>query len=79
MGGVARPEDFDSWIAHVQTHLENECGFDVAVDAAHFGHEPVEDVIANANDIQREAVREALRVLWDTWCANQKNLIHLRR
>ncbi len=63
--------DFDAWVDYVSEHIDDACGFRVEVTAAAFTgrNATFEDEITAADDGQVEAIREALRDLWDRGCA----------
>lgn len=66
MGDVTEA-DFDSWVAFVNERIDERCGFTVAVDGLRFG-ESGDDRISGSDE-ERETIAEAVRVLWDEWCA----------
>ncbi len=70
MGGEATAADYDAWVRYVNEHIDERAGFTVQVDADRFGTAG-DDRISDADDAQREEIKEALRSLWDSWCAGE--------
>lgn len=70
MGPDATEADFDNWAAFVAERIDAACGFECEIDQAGFVGGPSRDVVADATDEQEETVREALRSIWDDWCAS---------
>lgn len=75
MGDVTET-DYDYWINYVCEHIDEACQFEVEVDAAPFRGGPATDRIVGGSttayeDYERQvdAIREALRALWDSFCA----------
>ena len=68
--GDATEEDFDRWVAYVDQRIDEQVGATVRVDASAFGAAQTDDGVRGGNPDQRQSVREALEVLWESWCAN---------
>lgn len=67
MGDVSE-SDFDAWASYVGKHIDGLTGLDVAVEQARFG-EAGEDAISGSDEDDQN-VKDALRVLWDRFCAD---------
>ncbi len=65
MGDVTEA-DFDAWAGYVERGIGELTGLDVTVEQARFG-EAGEDHCGHVNP---ESVKDALRVLWDRFCAD---------
>ena len=68
MGDNATEADYDSFIAYVCDGIDALCGFEVEVDSSPFGRGPASDAF-DGTDEQIETMRDAMRDLWDSWCA----------
>jgi hypothetical protein len=69
MGDVSEA-DYDAWTSYVAEHIDDRCGFVVdEVLPRRFG-ETGDDSVRGATEEQREIVNEALRALWDDFCAD---------
>lgn len=68
MGADFSEDDFDAWVAFVSANIADRCGFDVDVEEA--GERDVQvDLITNCDSDDKEIIRDAIRSLWDTFCA----------
>jgi len=67
--GDVNEQDYTMWIDYVSDRIDAAAGFEVGVDAAPFRGGPDADQINYATEAQRDAITEALRSLWDSWCA----------
>ncbi len=61
--------DWESWASFVADNIDETCGFEVAVDTYPFSRGPSKDDVSADTDEQEETIKEALRRLWDDWCA----------
>ncbi len=69
MGLDATEADFDGWISFVSEKLPERVSFEVEIDADRFGTAG-DDRISNADDDQRETLRDLLgNILWNEWCS----------
>lgn len=68
MGGSSEA-DFDAWVAYVCAGIDGATGLSVDVDARVTRDVQTDDISAD-NEEDEQTVREALRTLWDEWCAN---------
>lgn len=76
MGEGATEADYDGWVAYVCDRIDEESGHEVSVRAERYGVAGDDTVTTDdrGDDSEvREAVREALRSLWDSWCADGWN------
>ena len=67
MGEGATEDDFQSYVALVESKLDTLCGFPVAIVTA----QP-RDVQVNriwADEDEKTTINEALIELWDEWCS----------
>lgn len=68
MGPEADEGDFTSWVAFVVDHVDDVCGFAIAVEERAPGDIQADSILAYDED-DRLAVRAAKVLLWDEWCA----------
>lgn len=68
--GDATESDFDAWASFVAARIDDATGLDVTVDQARFGEAGKDEIRGNVDDDMVETVREALRDLWDAFCAD---------
>lgn len=80
--GDASEADFDAWASYVAARINERAGLDVSVDQARFGEgggdrvnfaDGVKD--GDAPNDACETVREALRGLWDDFCADERSAV----
>jgi hypothetical protein len=70
MGEKADQADFYAWHAYVARKIDEMSGADVTVEMAPYGQGGDEDKV-EADDDCEDAVKEALRTLWDDFCADK--------
>lgn len=63
MGDVTEA-DYNLWVSYVADHIDEACGFEVAVEQRRFGAAG-SDRITHATDAQRETIAEAVAAMWD--------------
>lgn len=77
MGDDATEEDFDSWVSFVVRKIDEACGFEVSVETKKFGETGGDEI--NATRGKRETIEEALRSIWEAWCAQGTTFRDLAR
>ena len=62
--GDVTEADYDMWVSYVADHIDEACGFEVAVEQRRFGAAG-SDRITHATDEQRATITEAVAAMWE--------------
>lgn len=65
--GFESESDFDAWTDFVCSHIDEKCGFEVDIDLRSFGRGTGDTYLGSEGEV--ETMREAMRDLWDGFCA----------
>jgi hypothetical protein len=69
MGENVTEADYDLRFSYVASQLDYATSLDVDVHKTSFSHGPLKDLVEGCTEDQHTAVREAIDVLWDSWCS----------
>jgi hypothetical protein len=62
--GDVTAADYDAWVAYVCDHIDEACGFEVAVEQRRYGAAGPDKITADTPEIAR-SIREAVAAMWD--------------
>ena len=65
--GDVDDDEYDRWINFICERIDAKAGFEVLVQAKPFGASGSDTFAGDEETVQ--ILRDAMRVLWDEWCA----------